>query len=65
MNKSKLSFQSGVINLNNKITVDGKDKEVKFIEVNETKKVVKIFFKDFTYITFNDVKILQKKDEGF
>jgi hypothetical protein len=52
-----------VSHLTNKIGVNGKDKEVKFIEVNEEKKVVKIFFKDFTFITLEDVKILMKKDE--
>lgn len=63
LNKINLSSSLGVNDLTNKLSVDGKSKEVKFIEVNEKQKVVKIFFKDFTFITFEDVKILMKKDE--
>lgn len=54
-----------MFNLPNKLTIDGKSKEVKFIEVFEDKRVVKIFFKDFTFITLEDVKIFVKEDEYF
>jgi hypothetical protein len=62
LNKMNLSLKIGVSDLTNKLFDNGKEKEVKFIEINEEKKIVKIFFKDFTFITLNDVKIL-KKDE--
>ena len=52
-----------VINLSNKLWHDGKKKEVKFIEFNEADKVIKIFFKDFTFITLDDVKIIKKNPD--
>jgi hypothetical protein len=60
LNKINLSFKQGVVNLTNEININGNSKEVKFIEIHEEKKIVKIFFKDFTFITLEDVKILKK-----
>jgi hypothetical protein len=61
LNKMNISFTSEVNDLPNKLFVNGEDKEIKFIEIHEEKKIVKIFFKDFTYVTFDDVKILKKE----
>jgi hypothetical protein len=41
----------------NTIEINGK-KEVKFIEVNKEAKKVSIYFKDFTYVSVDDVKII-------
>jgi hypothetical protein len=49
-----------VSDLTNKLYDNGKLKEIKFIEILEEKKIVKIFFKDFTFVTLEDVKILKK-----
>jgi hypothetical protein len=52
-----------VNDLTNKLFDNGKEKEVKFVEINEEKRTIKIFFKDFTYKEIKDVKIFIKKDE--
>jgi len=47
--------------MNNKtISIDGKNKTIKFVEVNEEKKRVGLYFTDFTFITLEDVKIIHR-----
>jgi hypothetical protein len=41
----------------NIIEIHGK-KEVKFVEVNKEKNKISIYFKDFTYVMIDDVKII-------
>lgn len=35
----------------------GKDKEIKWVEVDHHERVVSIFFTDFTYVRLENVKI--------
>jgi hypothetical protein len=35
----------------------GQDKEIKFVEVDESKGTLKIFYTDFTFDMYTDVKI--------
>jgi hypothetical protein len=39
------------------MTVYGKDKEIKFVEVNEKANELKVFFTDYTYEIYPNVKI--------
>lgn len=49
--------------MNNTLFIDGKSKEVKFIEVNEEKKKISIYFKDFTFVSLEDIKIINKGND--
>lgn len=60
-----LSLGNGVINLTNKLFHNGKEKEIKFIEVDEKNKKVSIYFKDFTFVSFDDLKLIVKRDDLF
>lgn len=45
------------------LSVNGQNKEVKFIEVNNEKKKVSLYFTDFTFISLEDVKIINKGND--
>jgi hypothetical protein len=49
--------------MSNLLFIDGK--EIKFIEVNNEKKKVTLYFTDFTFVAMEDVKIFQKGNDGF
>ena len=44
--------------MSNLVFVDGK--EIKFIEVNNEKKKVTLYFTDFTFVAMEDVKIFYR-----
>jgi hypothetical protein len=50
--------------MSNTLFIDGKTKEVKFIEVNEEKKKISIYFKDFTFVALEDIKIINKGNDS-
>jgi len=44
----------------NILSINGQDKEIKFVEVNNEKKRVGLYFTDFTFVSLDDVKIINR-----